>query len=460
MRGGTQMAKSKKTAVQSKGTAPEGCGLDLESLCVTCGSPAPEGRMVPGMLSALKRHETLLAEIERVSSTGGFCWHPATGKVTCTGEVYRIFELEATVPLTLQLIATRIHPDDLTLLDNMLERASAQESGFEYQLRLRSETVKYLLLSARRRDGADDQALYIGAIRDVTRRRLSEEALDNVRCELARVARVWSLGALTASIAHEINQPLAGIMINASTCLDLLSSDPPDLDAARETARRTIRDSERACEVIARLRALFGKRGGKTESVDLNGVAREVIALSLSDLHRRGVTLRTELADDLALVTGDRVQLLQVILNLLLNAAEAMSPIEDRPRQVLIRSEYDADDQVRLSVQDTGVGFESHHAQRLFEPFYTTKSGGMGIGLSVSRSIVENHGGRLWGARNAGPGATFAFSIPVCGTRCSAHKLSVGGALADAERLRGARRVPASVGFIGGRSPLADQTFQ
>jgi signal transduction histidine kinase len=391
--------------------------------------------MVPGVLAALKRHETLLAEIERVSSTGGFCWDPATGKITCTDEVYRIFELDATVPFTLQLMGTRIHPEDLTLLDDMLERASAGASGFEFQLRLRTETIKHLLLSARRGDGADDQALYIGAIQDVTRRRLSEEALGNVRCELTRVARVSSLGVLAASIAHEVNQPLAGIMTNAGTCLELLGSDPPDLDAARETAQRTIRDSERACEVITRLRALFGKRGGTTESVDLNGAAREVIALALSDLHRRRVTVHTELANDLPPVTGDRVQLQQVILNLLLNAAEAMSPIEDGPRRLLIRTEFDAADQLRLRVQDTGVGFEPHDAQRLFEPFYTTKSGGMGIGLSVSRSIIESHDGRLWAEHNAGPGATFSFSIPVRGTECRAHNRSGGRALADTECL-------------------------
>jgi signal transduction histidine kinase len=427
------MAKSKKKAVQREQMACECRGLDVESLCLTCGSPAPQGRKTSGMLSALKRHEALLAEIERVSSTGGFCWQPATGKMTCTDEVYRIFELEATVPLTLQLIRTQIHPEDLTLLDDMLERASARESGFEYQLRLRTETVKYLLLSARRDDGADDKALYIGAIRDVTRRRLSEEALGNVRCELARLARVWSLGALTASIAHEVNQPLAGIIINASTCLELLGSNPPDLDTARETARRTIRDGERACEVIARLRALFGKQGRKTEPLDLNAAAREVIALSLSDLQRRRVTLRTELMDDLPLVTGDRVQLQQVILNLSMNAAEAMCPIEDRPRELVIRTDSAAD-HVRLSVQDTGVGFEAQDAQRLFEPFYTTKSEGMGIGLSVSRSIIESHGGRLWAERNVGPGATFAFSIPACGTQCRARNRSANRARADAER--------------------------
>ena len=397
--------------------------------CETCGSPVTEGRMVPRVLTALRGHETLLAEIERVSSTGGFCWHVATGKLTCTDEVYRIFELDAGVPVTLPLLFSQIHREDMPPLNEMIERAQARVSGFDYVFRLHTGTVKYLMLSARRSGAADDQAQYIGAIQDVTRHRLSEDALGKVRCELARLARVSSLGALTASIAHEVNQPLAGIMTNASTCLEMLDSDPPDIDGARETATRTIRDTERACEVIARLRALFGKRGGKTETVDLNGAAREVIALSMSELNRRGVMLRTELAEDLPLVTGDRVQLQQVILNLLLNAAEAMSGVEDRPRQLVIRSELDGADRARLSVQDTGVGFEPLDAQRLFEAFYTTKSGGMGIGLSVSQSIVESHHGRLWAELNAGPGATFVFSVPARAKectpngRCSAHIL-------------------------------------
>jgi C4-dicarboxylate-specific signal transduction histidine kinase len=390
---------------------------------------------VPAILSALKRHETLLAEIERISSTGGFCWHAATGRMTCTEEVYRIFGLEATVPVTLQLMGTRIHPEDLPLLEDMRERASAQASGFEYQLRLCTDTVKYLQLSARRSEAADNDALYIGAIQDVTRRRLSEEALGKVRCELTRLARVSSLGALTASIAHEVNQPLTGIMTNASTCLEMLGTDPPDLCGARETARRTIRDTERACEVIARLRALFGKRGGKTESVDLNAAAREVIALSLTELHRRRVMLCTELTEDLPLVTGDRVQLQQVILNLLLNAAEAMSAVEDRPRHLVVRTELDAADRACLRVQDAGVGFDPQEAQRLFEAFYTTKSGGMGIGLSVSQSIVESHDGRLWAELNTGPGATFAFSVPVRGNECRTHSRDRAHRPTDSEQI-------------------------
>ena len=226
------------------------------------------------------------------------------------------------------------------------------------------------------------------------------------------MARVTSLGALTASIAHEVNQPLSGIITNASTCLRMLAADPPNVDGARETARRTIRDGNRASDVITRLRALFSKKDATTESVDLNEATREVIALSLSELQRNRVILRAELADDLPPVTGDRVQLQQVILNLLLNASDAMSGVDDRPRQLVIRTERDEGDRVRLTVQDAGVGFDPQAVDRLFEAFYTTKSDGMGIGLSVSRSIIESHHGRLWATPNDGPGATFSFSIP------------------------------------------------
>jgi PAS domain S-box-containing protein len=243
-------------------------------------------------------------------------------------------------------------------------------------------------------------------------RRLSEETLSKVRSELAHVARVQSLGVLTASIAHEVNQPLSGIITNASTCLRMLAADPPNVEGARETARRTIRDGNRASDVITRLRALFAKKDTTTESVDLNEATREVIALSLSELQRNRVILRQELADDLPPVTGDRVQLQQVILNLLRNASDAMRTISDRPRRLVIRTERDEADRVRLTVQDAGVGFESQDVDRLFEAFYSTKNGGMGIGLSVSRSIIESHHGRLWAAPNDGPGATFSFSIP------------------------------------------------
>jgi signal transduction histidine kinase len=218
---------------------------------------------------------------------------------------------------------------------------------------------------------------------------------------------------LTASIAHEVNQPLSGIITNASTCLRMLAADPPNVEGARETARRTIRDGNRASDVITQLRALFAKTEPANEPVDLNEAIHEVIALLRSEFQTSRVILRAELGDDLPRVAGDRVQLQQVILNLLKNASDAMSSIDDRPRQLVIRTEREENDCVCLSVQDVGVGFKPQDEDRFFDAFYTTKSGGMGVGLSVSRSIIENHHGRLWATANNGPGATFSFSIPL-----------------------------------------------
>jgi len=247
---------------------------------------------------------------------------------------------------------------------------------------------------------------------DVTERRLVEEALNATRSELAQMARVTTLSTLTASIAHEVNQPLSGIVTNASTCVRMLDASPPNLDGARETARRTIRDGNRASEVIARLRALFSKKNAPFEPFDLNEAVKEVIALSVSDLQRTGVVLQSDLAVDLPAVLGDRIQIQQVILNLLRNGCDAMNVVEDRPRELLIKTASDDIGGVRVSVKDSGVGIDSEFEKKLFEAFYTTKSDGMGIGLSVSRSIVERHQGRLWATQNEGPGATFLFSIP------------------------------------------------
>jgi signal transduction histidine kinase len=192
----------------------------------------------------------------------------------------------------------------------------------------------------------------------------------------------------------------------------MLAADPPDLDGARETARRTIRDGNRASDVIARVRALFTNKASATDAVDLNDAAQEVIALVVSDLQQNHVILHSKFADDLPTVTGDRVQLQQVILNLLRNACEAMVDVHDRPRQLLIRTAREDGDRVRLSVRDAGMGFDPQNMNKLLDAFYTTKPDGMGIGLSVSRSIIESHHGRLWAEPNDGPGATFSFSIP------------------------------------------------
>ncbi len=337
----------------------------------------------------------------------------ATGEIIWSDEVYRMFEFELGTPVTLERILSRVHPEDIHTFQEMQD---AQQRGIEYQheyrLLMPGGSVKHLHVVSQPSRNEDGELEYIAAVQDVTPRRLSEEALDRARSELARVTRVMSLGALTASIAHEVNQPLSGIITNASTCLRMLAADPPNIDGALETAKRTIRDGNRAADVIARLRALFAKKLVTVESVDLSEAAREVLALSWSELQRNRVILRSDLADDLPLIMGDAVQLQQVILNLLLNASEAMSGVDDRPRLLSIRTECEDGDRVRLSVQDAGVGLGAQGADRPFEAFYTTKSDGMGIGLSVSRSIIESHSGRLWAGPNEGPGATFSFSVP------------------------------------------------
>ena len=368
----------------------------------------------------LRRSEAFLAEAQRLSQTGSFSWRVATDEITWSEEAYRIYGIDPTVPVTFELIRTRVHPDNLPMFQEVIDRARREGGDFDYESRLlmADHSIKYLHVVAHGGRNEDGELELVGTIQDMTERRLAEEALAKARSELAHVARVTTLGALTASIAHEVNQPLSGIITNASTCLRMLDADPPNVDGARETVRRTIRDGNRASDVITRLRALFGKKSATTESVDLNEATREVIALSRTDLQSTGVILRTELADDLPWVTGDRVQLQQVILNLLLNASDAMSGVHDRPRQVLISTDREERNRVRLTVRDAGVGFDPQAVNRLFDAFYTTKSGGMGIGLSVSRSIIERHHGRLGAALNEGPGATFSFSIP-CGPEAS-----------------------------------------
>jgi two-component system, LuxR family, sensor kinase FixL len=249
---------------------------------------------------------------------------------------------------------------------------------------------------------------------DITERKRADEALHKTQAELAHVTRVATLGELTASIAHEVNQPLAAIVTNGNACLRWLAGDSPNLDEARETARRIIRDGNRAGDVIGRIRTLSRKTGTEKELLDMNQAIREVVALAEGEVRRNGVALRMDLTGDLPPILGDRVELEQVVLNLIMNAIEAMSAIGDRPRELVIRSQSGEVDQVRVAVQDSGIGLDPQSMGRIFDAFYTTKPQGMGMGLAISRSIVENHGGRLWAIPNDGPGATFQFTLQAC----------------------------------------------
>jgi C4-dicarboxylate-specific signal transduction histidine kinase len=295
----------------------------------------------------------------------------------------------------------------------MIARAmTGKDVDFSFRIVTFRGAVKHIRGMARVIEHIVGRPLFIGALQDVTESKLAEEALNLARSELAHVSRVTTLNALTASIAHEINQPLTGIITNANTCLWLLATDPPDVDGARETAQLTIRDGNRASDVIERLRTLYSKKESRPEPMDLNAATREVVSLSQSELRRNRVIVRDELADDLPRVKGDRIQLQQVVLNLVRNASEAMSTIDDRPRELLIKTEREEDSRVCLSVKDVGIGFPPQAADQLFEAFYTTKADGMGIGLHVCRSIIEAHHGRMWATPNRGPGATFSLSLP------------------------------------------------
>jgi signal transduction histidine kinase len=268
--------------------------------------------------------------------------------------------------------------------------------------------VERLLTNIWEREHVED------ALREqLTERRRAEEALREAQAELAHVTRVTILGELAASIAHEINQPLAAVITNGSACLRWLAGATPNLDEAREAVARIIRDGNRASDVIGRIRALVKKSGTEQVRLDINEVIQEVVGLIQSEIQKNGVALRLELAADFPRVLGDRVQLQQVILNLVMNGIEAMSAVTDRARDLLLRSYQYESDKVLIAVQDSGIGLQPGSLDHLFEAFFTTKPKGMGMGLAISRSIIEAHGGRLWAVPNDGPGVTFEFALPV-----------------------------------------------
>ena len=306
-------------------------------------------------------------------------------------------------------------PGDDQVMTNMLATGVAPPFEAEY---VRKDGVRVpVLIGAALFDETPKEG--VAFVLDLTDRKRAEQAAresdqryHDIERQLADANRIASISQLSATIAHEINQPLSGIITNASTGLRMLAADPPDIEGARETARRVIRDGNRAADVITRLRALFSKQEIVLKAMSLNEATREVVTMVWSDFEKSGVILQLELAQNLPAITGDRIQLQQVILNLLRNGSEAMAGVHDRPRRLVITTAPDGDGHVRLAVADVGVGLDREESEKLFTAFYSTTTGGMGIGLSISRSIIEEHHGRLWAEPNADQGATFSFSIP------------------------------------------------
>ncbi|MBP2233672.1 PAS domain S-box-containing protein [Sinorhizobium kostiense] len=310
----------------------------------------------------------------------------------------------------------RIHPDDLEQYRSRWRASMATGRPFEAEVRVRraadGEYRWWLESAVPLRDDHGNVLKWYGFLVDIEDRKRAEEALQKAQAELAHVTRVTTMGALTSSIAHEVNQPLAAVVTNANAALRWLASQPPDIDEVRETLHRILRDGQRAGEVIGRVRALLKKTPIVSMQVDLNALIEDTIALVHGEVRRHRILVRTELAHDLPPVTGDRVQLQQVVLNLLMNGIDAMKKVTDGRRELLISSSLEAAGCVLVAVQDTGAGLEPESSERVFEAFYTTKAEGLGMGLAICRSIIEAHGGRLWAGANDPSGAVFQFRLP------------------------------------------------
>ena len=306
----------------------------------------------------LRRSEAYLAEAQRLSLTGSFGWHVASGTIVWSDETFRIFDHDPRTKPTLELIRQRTHPDDVVFVQETLERATRDGTAldFEHRLLLRDGAITYVHVVAHAVRDAVGELEYVGAVMDVTERKKAEEAMRQAQAELAHVTRVMTMGELTASIAHEVNQPLAAIVTNGNACLRWLARTTPDLEEAREAVARIIRDGKRAGEVIARIRALVRKTGAEKERLDLNDAIEEVVALVQDEVRKNRVALRLDVAADLPLVVGDRVQLQQVLLNLVMNSLEALAVVADQPRELLIRSRPQDSDAVLVTVQDSGTG--------------------------------------------------------------------------------------------------------
>jgi PAS domain S-box-containing protein len=362
----------------------------------------------------LRRSEALLAEAQKLSQTGSFGWNVSTEEIFWSEETYRIAGYDLATKPTLELVFQRIHPEDIASLQETLDRGvqNGTDLDFEHRFLLPDGSVKYVHVVAHAVRDEVQNLEYVGALMDITARKQAEEALRKAQGELAHVTRVMTMGELAASIAHEVNQPLTAVIANANASLRWLAAATPNLDEARDAVSRIIRDGNRAGDVIARIRALVQKTDSEKVRLDINQTVQEVAILMQNEAVRKGVALRMDLAAELPYVLADRVQLQQVILNLVMNGVEAMSSVADRPRELLVRSRQHESDQVLVAIQDSGIGIDRQNLEKIFNAFYSTKSQGMGMGLAISRSIVENHGGRLWAVPNDGPGATFAFALP------------------------------------------------
>ncbi|HYZ45808.1 MAG TPA: ATP-binding protein [Xanthobacteraceae bacterium] len=365
----------------------------------------------------LRRSDTYLAEAQRLSNTGSFGWKLGTDEIFWSKETHRIMGFDETVSPTISLLLQRVHPDDREFVQRQLDRALQGEQYFDYEYRLRMPdgAIKHIHVRAHRQAYEAGGEELVGALMDVTATKQAQEALQTAQTALAHVTRVTMLGEMTTSIAHEVNQPLGAIVTNAGASLRWLDRQPPDIEEVRAAIGQIVNDAHRANQVIRRIREFAKKADPEMSRLYINEVVKEGAILLRPEALRHGVTIRLQLASDLLPVRGDKVQLQQVMLNLLVNGMEAMATVRDRARVLTVRTQSHQADSVLVAIEDAGVGIKAENADRLFSAFYTTKPDGLGMGLSIVRSIIEAHGGRVWALPNAGPGMTFQFTVSADG---------------------------------------------
>jgi PAS domain S-box-containing protein len=363
---------------------------------------------------ALRRSEAYLAGAQRLSRTGSIYWNVRSGEVFWSEESYRLVGVDPATPATMALLFERIHPDERTLVRGALDELAQGRDSIDLEFRLlpseRSVKVVHFVGQAFVED--DGSRAVIGAGMDITETKLASDALHALQAELAHVSRVATLGELSASIAHEVNQPLGAIVTNAEAALRWLDRTVPEVEEARGAIGDIVADARRATQVVLRMRAFARKADPEKAALDIGTLVQEVVQLVQRELSHHRVVLQMDLAPTLPGVLGDRIQLQQVILNLLVNGIQATSTVVDRARLLQLGSRLDDEGHVLVMVTDSGTGISADVIERLFQPFFTTKRDGMGMGLSICRSIIDAHDGRIWASSKPGEGATFSFTLP------------------------------------------------
>jgi PAS domain S-box-containing protein len=372
---------------------------------------------------SLRRSESYLAEAQKLTHTGSWAWRlPDRKTVHLSEEWYRIYGFDpAEGPATWEEHFARVHPEDCVKLKNTIERAIVEEIDYDLEFRILLpngiakwiHTVGHPVFSS-----AGDVVQFAGSSTDITQLKAAEqerEKLSQLEADLAHIDRVSTLGEMAASLAHEIKQPIAAAITSANSCIEWLSHEPPNLDRARAAAARIDKYGNRAAEIIDRIRSFYKKSPPQRELVDVNGIIQEMLTLLKGEATRFSIGMRTDLSTDLPKIMVDRVQLQQVFMNLMLNGIEAMGASGG---ELTVTSELQ-DGHLQFSVSDTGVGLPMEKMDQIFSAFFTTKPQGSGMGLAISRSIVESHGGQLWASANSGSGATFHFTLPIQVTESS-----------------------------------------